>query len=166
MVSIKVKAVFDSSMLDILLLANEVDLWPLYSLDPTEVDVLREASPFRKVVHVRTKLNWPLDDRDYVAEGQGIDLLEAGMMAVVSKPVASYPGLAVPPPAPGFKRILFKMSSGIMRPLGDKHVYLEGFFNIDLQLALVPDAIINSLTKRQAHASMVKWRDQWYSSAV
>lgn len=78
------RAVFDSSLLDLFgkefdfpfpfpsaqsspfrsVLSNEVDLWPLHALNPMEVVILKQLSPFHRIVHVTRKMTWPLSDRD------------------------------------------------------------------------------------------------------
>jgi hypothetical protein len=48
-------------------LVNEIDLAPqLVPILPIEVDVLKEVSPFCKVVHVKVNLWWPVSARDIV----------------------------------------------------------------------------------------------------
>ena len=58
-----------------------------------------------RVVHFKRKLKWPMDDRDYINEGQGIDMLtEQGQVAFLGKSVKTCPGVIVPPPSADYRR--------------------------------------------------------------
>jgi hypothetical protein len=103
---VRVRAVFDCAALDLFTLANELDLWPANSQEPgtMEVSLLHQFSQMNRVVYFKRKLKWPMDDRDYINHGVGVDMLDQGKVAFLGKSVRNVPGVDIPPHQDGYRR--------------------------------------------------------------
>jgi hypothetical protein len=163
-VSMKVHAVFDCPVLDLLTLVSEIDLMPLFiKLLAVDVQVLKEASDFCKTIRVTVPLPWPLAGRDAVIDGQAIDMLsESGCVVVLMRQLehGMHADLPVPEPAKGLVRIDVQQCGAVIRPLDEKLSYVEFVFRVDPKLAVVPDFLINFFTRKLTHMGTCLFRDQ------
>lgn len=164
-VSMKVRAVMDSPVLDLVTLISEIDLLPTFiTFVPLTVVLLKEASDFCKTLQVAVDMPWPLSGRDVVIDGRGVDLLddELGAIAIMMRELHAdtYADLAVPEPPRGYVRMGVQQCGAMIRPLTSELTYLEAIFSVDPKLAVVPDWLINFFTKKLTHMGVSLFRTQ------
>eukprot|EP01128_Nolandella_sp_AFSM9_P012724 TRINITY_DN9556_c0_g1_i2.p1 TRINITY_DN9556_c0_g1~~TRINITY_DN9556_c0_g1_i2.p1 ORF type:complete len:200 (+),score=26.22 TRINITY_DN9556_c0_g1_i2:161-760(+) len=118
-----------------LVLANEVEL----------------LSKISKVGFFHFGLPWPLQDRDMLVLGYGVDLLaEGGKILLVLKNLEEHKD--VPTPGGGITRVKLHAGGVLFQSITEKTCHVSYIFNVDPQLAYMPSWLLNFLMKTFAGA--------------
>eukprot|EP00164_Ancoracysta_twista_P011785 GFYU01018310.1.p1 GENE.GFYU01018310.1~~GFYU01018310.1.p1 ORF type:complete len:385 (-),score=119.91 GFYU01018310.1:109-1233(-) len=143
--SLKVERVIEAPLINILALFNEADLYSeIIPLLRISRHVL-QAGRTQKVVHIQTKLMWPIADRELLLYGQGINALdETDSIVIILLPAEECP-LEFEKPKEKKNVIRAELSIGciLLQPISENKTRFRVFMNQDPKIPLVPAWLLN-----------------------
>ncbi|GAM22793.1 hypothetical protein SAMD00019534_059680 [Acytostelium subglobosum LB1] len=166
--SIRMEGIVDSSLFDICSTVLEVDLYHSWIPRLKDATQLADDSRFRKAIYCRVSCPWPVDDRDIVVYGYGIDLLEESNKVVVfarSFEDGDFEGVDLPDVPTKTVRVDTKISGFVMQPISPTQTFVQVVSLTDPKMAFIPYWLLNFITNQFAHYLFVSLRRQTKSVA-
>jgi len=170
--SIKVHAEVSAPVGHLLALVNEVDLLgSLLRFVKLEARPLAQLSRFSQLAYFRLGLFWPFEDRDFVLQARGIDLLHRNSLAIIGTSRGSqtgppsdwydaFPSTPYPEKPRGVTRVSSTLCGGLIRIINGHKLVVSVVMNVDPLMALVPTSLINFVTRSLACAGFSMCRKQ------
>ena len=148
-ISLKLEAVLDIPLLNVLTLIYEIELWREWVPFLSQSECLKNVHRASKAVYMRMGLPPPLSDRDAFLAGIGVDLMEEnGAVVVLSRSfdtdtetIERY-GIDITKTQRNVK-IEMNLAGFRIRPLGPSSCELIGLANIDPKINFLPARLIN-----------------------
>eukprot|EP01066_Platyproteum_vivax_P014021 Platyproteum_vivax@DN6308_c0_g1_i2.p1 len=158
--SVMVEGVINASLVDVALVAGEMEKFTEWFPMLREMNIVKEYGPYSGVAHGLQGLPWPLSNRDYVTE-RCVDINPAeGYVVIAFKTMPQNcfedPTLEAPPVAPNYVRAEILQGGTFMKPLGPNTTLLKCIGNVDLKIPVIPSSILNNLAR---HISLAGFRN-------
>ncbi len=139
----------DASLLHIVAVMQESDLWASWFTRLSHSDTVKEVSRFRKVVFVRANGIGPVGARFLYLDGQGYDLLAtAGAVAIVAR---NAEGIVEKPISSGDVKMKLLVGGAVLVPVAPDVTELVLLARADPVLPVIPFWLLNIVTKQLAH---------------
>jgi len=146
--SVKLEGIINSSVLNVLAVLYEVDLysnwWPLSK----DVRELKKFSKFKKIIYLVVDLPWPLWNRDCCLMSYGVDNLEDNhIFAMFRSCTPEEEKLVQVPKTEHTVRSEWQVGGILITPISENQTKVSILVNTDPKVNFIPSSVLNLFTK-------------------